>query len=314
MDSPTQLLPRVRTLDHLWWMRGSGVGGAIVLGVGVSGAIALAGLKHHTTLWTVALIVVLVLTLLGAIGAIICGVAAFVTRPVVPVHADNLRTTARLLAASLSAGDPCAYGSTYRPDQAFHAHYGRLADHLSYWDGCLQARLDAEQLLETRIGEAMQDHGIVNADDIGSHDAIFNLPVIRGQMRALLHGRAKRGDISPAGWKWTRNTTAGLTDDGAQGGLQAPGGSDWVFILPAPAETAAAWNARAGEVETTLAGFITATCASATPCAEAVAAVIASEAQIEDFQHDRLPSILGALKLIELREAPRVRRRACESC
>jgi hypothetical protein len=314
MDSPTQLLPRVRTLDHLWWMRGSGVGGAIVLGIGVSGAIALSGLKHHTSLWTLALVAVLVLSLLGAVGAIVCGGAAFVTRPVVPVHADNLRATARLLAASLRAGESCAYGGTYRPDQAFHAHYGRLAKHLSYWDGCLQARLDAEQLLETRIGEAMENHGIVNADDVGPHDAIFNLPVIRSQMRGLLHARAKHGDTSPAGWKWIPRTTAGLTDDGTEGALETPGGSDWVFILPAPAESATAWGARAGEVETTLDGFILAMCTPATPCAEAVAAVIAAEAQIEDFRHVRLPSILGALELIELREAPRVRRRACESC
>jgi hypothetical protein len=313
MDSPTQLLPRVRTLDHLWWMRGSGVGGAIVLGVGVSGAIALAGLKHHTTLWTAALVLVLGFTLAGAIVAVVCGVAAFVTRPVVPVHADNLRATASLLADSLTAGVSCNYGGGYRPDQAFHAHFGRLGKHLSYWKDCLQARADANQLLEQGIHDAMKTHGIVNADDLGPHDARFDLSVVTSRMRVLLHARAKDGDASPVSWEWTYHTTAGVTDSGREGALQE-GGHNWVFIVPAPAESATAWRTRADEAATTLNGFISAACAPATACAAAATAVVAAETRIEDFERDRLPSILGALKLIELREAPRVRRRTCESC
>src|SRR5271165_1861402 len=100
--SPASLLRWSRSDRHPWLLRAAQAGGAIVVGVGVPGGALLAAThpKHHSALWTAALVAVLVLVAVAVLVVLVGGVGAFVTRPVRESHEMELKGSALSLQQS----------------------------------------------------------------------------------------------------------------------------------------------------------------------------------------------------------------------
>jgi hypothetical protein len=268
----------------------------------VAGGTALAQLKDHTGLWTVALIFVLVLSIAGGLAVVIGGIGAFVTRPVPADHAATLKASARSLQQGLESRF-CDYGEGYNPRQAFCAHYSKLGEKLQEWDELRAAAAEAQRLVGVKVDELMAEHGIVSGN--------YNLDQIRGHVRGLGMERAngRLTELPSIEWAWT--TTAGGMVPGPPVGVLGPGPSiDWILLPPLDGETRDDWRERATPFVERIEGFRRAAFDGVFPSAEV--ACQAAE-RVAAFKRDALPTISDALRLIELREAPRIRHR-CESC
>ena len=279
-----------------------------MLGVGVAGGTALAQLKHHTGLWTAALIFVLVLSIVAGLAVVIGGIGAFVTRPVPPDHAMTLRESAIDLAQSIEAGRPCNYGDGYRPDQAFCAHFKKLGKRLAAWDVTVAGPTTAEQSLDHYLDALMAEHNVVAAKE--ATDPIFELTAIRdyGRTIAMLHAEGRLPEKPDLEWR-------GFTNAGQSGppfGALKLGESeaDWISLAPLEDETVADWNARSEPYTERVDDVLAAAYVDALPHAKDV---LTAQKRLEDFKRDELPTILGALQLVRMREAPRIRH-GCESC
>jgi len=307
MDQPTKLLPHLRTRDHDWWIRGAAVGGAVVLGVGVAGGTALAQLKNHTELWTVALVFVLVLSIVGGLAAVICGIGAFVTRPVPPDHATALRESAFDLVESIERGQLCNFGVGYRPDQAFCAHFKKLGKKLAAWDVAVTLPATVEQTLDRYLDASMTTHSVVTAN--ADEEQIFNLLGIKGRARTV----AQLGGERLADLEWIGFTTAGHPEiPGPPLGAWKIQGveANWITATPFEGESEQDWLARTEPHKQQIEAVIRDARAYGP---QHVQAAEDAQKRLEDFKRNELPTILDALRLAQVHEAPRIRH-GCETC
>ena len=138
MGRPPLLLRWTRSRWHRRWFRASALGGAFVVGIGLPGGALLAAThpETHSTLWTVALVAVIVVTAVAAAVVVVAGVGAFVTQPVSDSHCATLKASALNVARSIQGDRACDYGEEgIGPDLAFHKHFPKLGERLMAWDG-----------------------------------------------------------------------------------------------------------------------------------------------------------------------------------
>lgn len=303
-----KLLRWSRSRHHPWLLRAAQIGGALVIGVGLPGGALLAAThpKHHSTVWTVALVAVFVLATLGVIAVLAGGVGAFLTRPVRENHAAELKASAESLDRSLESA-VCEYGAGYNIKQAFCAHYPKLGATLTAWDELRATVAEAQRLLGVSIDALMADHGIAQGN--------YNVDRVRGYVRWLGMERVNGRMQELPRIEWATTTTAVPAGSpaipGPPVGVLGPGRSiDWIFLPPLAGETSDAWHERSTAFVEHLEGFIEAAFESTIPDAEA--ARQAAE-RVAAFQQDQLPVLRDALHLIQIREPPRQRYR-CEAC
>ncbi len=305
------LLPRLRSRNHVWFLRAAGAGGAVVASMIAAGPLLAAThvKQHPRELWEIALIVVVGLAALGVAALVIGGVGAFLTRPVPPDHASTIKASAQALARSLESGKTCDYGDSYKPDQAFCAHFPKLGERLMAWDELVAAPVIAAVALDRNLDALMAEHKVAD----GEADVGYNVPEIKKYARGLVMALA-RGQLQEAPHlEWAGFTTAGGGAPGPPAGLLRTNGSmsDWISLTPLDGETASKWNDRAGLYRDRVDAVLGAVHESALPYAQAI---LDAEQRLEDFKRDELPAILDALQLVHAREAPRARPHRCESC
>lgn len=313
MGRPPSLLRWTRSRWHRRWFRASALGGAFVVGIGLPGGALLAAThpETHSTLWTVALVAVIVVTAVAAAVVVVAGVGAFVTQPVSDSHCATLKASALSVARSIQGDRACDYGEGYRPDQAFHTHFPKLGERLTAWDGLVAAPAQAQGALERQIDTMMAEWGVTDAEMVVG----YNIPEITKYARGLALARA-RGQVQEvphltwAGFTNAPPTAGGQVTGPPEGQLRPNGGPDWISLRPLDGETVPQWNERADLYTQRVDGLMAAVYETALPYAHAV---VAAEQQLEGFKQDERPTILAALRLIAVREPPRVRR-GCESC
>jgi hypothetical protein len=318
VDRPDQLVPRwLRTVDHDWWLLGARIGGAVVIGVGVAGAIALAELKHHTTLWTVALVAVLVLALVGAIAALGGFTLAFLSRPVSDAHCATLKASALSVAQSIESDLVCNYGDGYRPDQAFRAHFPTLVKRLAAWDTTVDAPQATTQALHHHLDTAMAEAGItmpqITHPAHVNTEPSYNPTPIRAYLPAVAMDRAegRLQQVPQLTWRGFGGP-GGVQGGGSPVGVFMPGraNDDWISVPPLDGESQDDWQARAQPYMDRVDALVATVYDSGSPYATAV---LDARRQLQSFKATDAQTILDALHLVQAREAPR-RRRGCESC
>jgi hypothetical protein len=159
-----------------------------MIGTALAGGAILAAVrgKPESELWKVLAVAMVALAVLGVVLLFICGVVAFVTRPVSDAHDAALKASAAVLAASLSAGQACDYGEGSDAQEDFCAHFSRLGRELATWDKTLLAPALAELTLDARITALMTEHAVVDDDDVN-----FGLSEIKKYARAVAIERAE---------------------------------------------------------------------------------------------------------------------------
>jgi hypothetical protein len=234
-----------------------------------------------------------------------CGIGAVLTRPVRESHHTTLSETAQSLTRSLREtfndyGD--AAGQAFRKD-AFRAHFPKLEDRLEAWDQMRLAAGDAQGVLSRHLDADMTERGIV--------PEAYDTRTIKARAQADAIARAEGNASDHAPLEWEGYTTAGSNDTGPPYGVLAPKGErDWITLPPVQGESKAEWEKRGAEATGRVDAFLHDGPASAEPRARAF---IGARARVEARKRDEVPALREALRLIEEREAPRVRRR-CESC
>jgi hypothetical protein len=306
MGRRDRLLPRLRSKNHEWLLRAAYGGGAVVTAMIAAGPLLAAthGKDGPTKLWDFALIAVVAIAVLGGAALLIGGISAFLTRPVRPDHAHAIGASALALERSLKAGNACDYGDSYKPDQAFCAHFPKIGMRLTAWDEQITAPATVRESFDQHIDVLMAEHKMAMPD--------YNIPEITKYMQMLLVMRHAHGDaLTPAHFAWTGHSTAGHSELGAWGTLQPyKDAADWISLTPLDGETEDEWLVRTKPLTNTADAFATAADANIMPYVEALAD---AEQHLEDFKRDELPAILDALQLVQAREAPRVRLQ-CKSC
>lgn len=186
-----------------------------------------------------------------------------------------------------------------------------LGERLTAWDGLVAAPAQAQGALERQIDTMMAEWGVTDAEMVVG----YNIPEITKYARGLALARA-RGQVQEvphltwAGFTNAPPTAGGQVTGPPEGQLRPNGGPDWISLRPLDGETVPQWNERADLYTQRVDGLMAAVYETASPYAQAV---VVAEQQLEAFRHDELPTILAALRLIAVREPPRVRR-GCESC
>jgi hypothetical protein len=253
---------------------------------------------------------VIALAVLGLVAVLGGIVGAFLTRPVPSPHHDSLTASAQAISRSLEAGRVCDHGDDLA-GQAFCAHFPKLRERLVAWDWAVLAPSQAQGALERQIDTMMAEWGVTDAEVVVG----YNVPEITKYARGLAMARA-RGQIQEvprltwAGFTNAPATAGGQVTGMPEGQLRPNGGPDWISLRPLDSETAPQWNERADVYTQRVEGLLAAVYETALPYAQAV---VAAEQQLEAFKQDEMPTILAALHLIQLREAPRQRHK-CESC
>jgi hypothetical protein len=301
------LLPQFRSRNHEWLLRAAQVGGAVVVGVGVPGGALLAAThpEYHSTAWTIALVVVVALAVIGIAALLVGGVGAFLTRPVPPEHADTLRASALAVSRALESDRVCEYGDD-PAKQAFCAHFPKLARRLAVWDELVSAPTKLQGSFEHDINAQMAGHGI--------EAPTFDVNTISAYMRAFLEMSAAHGDavVQPS-FQWSGFSTAGHPEiPGPPFGvlLPYPGSANWIILTPLDGESESEWQARADPLIEKADAFAEAAHASVP---EYVLALNDAKQRLNEFTEHDLPTILDALRLVQAREAPRVRH-GCDVC
>jgi hypothetical protein len=308
MDS-LRLLHGSRSRWHHRWFRASALGGAVVVGIGLPGGGLLVATnpEKHSALWTVVLAVVIAVTAVAAVVSVVAGVGAFVTQPVSEQHAAVLRRTAATLEGSLASGDPANYGGNgYRPEQAFSTHFPKLGKRLAAWDEMVGAPGAIWHSYMQRVDALMAEHGVTAPT--------FDVSIISAHMRAFCEMSEALGDavVRPP-FQWSGFSSAGHPDvPGPPYGTLRPylASADWIILTPLDGESESEWRARADLLIAKADAFAEAAYASVPYY---VRAIRDANGHLDEFKQAELPAIVDALKLIQAREAPRVRHR-CESC
>jgi hypothetical protein len=267
--------------------------------------------KYHGTAWTIALVVVVALAVVGIAALLVGGVGAFLTRPVPPEHADTLRASALAVGRALESDRVCDYGNAYKPDQAFRAHFPQLGERLAVWDTVVAAPATSEDALDRRLDAIMAEHEVT----AGQPEVIYNVPKIKRYAHVVAIERADGRLLEVPRFVWgeaTTATNAGELDiPGASFGVRLPfSGEDWITVTPLEDETRDDWLTRTEPYTQQVDAVMDATFANALPYAQAV---LEAQERLREFKRDELLTILDALQLVQVREAPRIRH-GCESC
>lgn len=306
-----RLLPRLRSRNHEWLLRAARAGSAVVVAaITGGGVLAATHGKHSDELWKVALVAVAVLAVVGVAALLIGGVGAFLTRPVREDHGATLKASAQTLSQSLESGRACDYGSDgYRPDQAFCVHFKRLGERLAAWDAVAAAPAMSEHALDQQLDAMMAEREVTATEA----EVSYNLQPIKSYARVVAMEHASGRLPEAPHFEWRGFTTAGHPDvPGPPYGVLMVNGSetDWISLTPLDGETEADWLARIEPYKQRVDDLLAAAHADALPCAEAV---LTAQEGLREFARDSAPAILDALRLVQDREAPRIRHR-CESC
>lgn len=312
---PVRLVRWTRSVWHpqlLWFSAGGGA--AVALAVPLASLLAAAEpgsaerSAHQWWMWAV--VVVVFAAIVALVICVVCGVGTVLTRPVQDSHAGTLKASARSLLRSLESGSS-DYGSEgYRPEQAFGAHFARLAGRLRRWDELRNDAAEAQGRLEGHIASAMHAQGI--ADD-------YNVRAVQTYTHDLALRHARGDAPKPPEFDWWRNwgTTAivpGVPSiPGPPEGWMRPydGAQIWISLEPLSSETESEWKARVESYTERADLFVRTVHASALPLAEAA---VEAERRVADFKRDELPAIAAALLVLQERESPRWRPFRCESC
>lgn len=227
-----RVLPVLRTRNHEWFLRAARVGGAMIALAVACVPVLAASLSK--SLWTTVLVMVIALGSLGAAGAVIGCVMAFLTRPVRENHASALNETARIVARHIESGMFIEYGDGRRPKQAFRAHYKKLAACLDAWDDLRVVAGEAQRVLGEHIEAAMVEHEL--AVDTYSWPRL--LPV----MRELAMDHARGQAPEPPRFEWCGFSSAVTPGSPAvpgppYGSLGPVGDQEWISLPPREHET-----------------------------------------------------------------------------
>src|ERR1039458_9047409 len=244
MRSPRSLVRWSRSHYNPWFLRGATFGGgAMALAAALAAVIAATHPKpHHPNgLWTAGLIAVIALAAVGAVVLLVGIVGAFLTQPVSDDHCATLKASAGSVAQSIESDRACNYGDGYRPDQAFRAHFPKLARRLAAWDELISAPTKLLVSFEHDITARMAQYGI--------EAPTFDGNTISAYMRAFLEMSATHGDavVQPS-FQWSGFSTAGHPEiPGPPFGVLRPylHSADWIILTPLDAESESEWQARA---------------------------------------------------------------------
>ncbi len=290
-----------------------------MVGVGLPGGALLAATHpaKHSTLWTIALMVVIAVTTGAAAVAVVAGIGAFVTQPVSDTHWAMLKASASSVAQSIESDQVCDFGDGYRPDQAFRAHFPTLAKRLGAWDTTVQAPHTATQALHDHVDAAMAEAGItmppITHPAHVNTEPSHNPTPIRSYLLAVAmncaEGRLQQ--VPRLTWRGFGGP-GGVHGGGGPVGVFMPGtaADDWISVPPLDGESQDDWQARAQPYMDRVDALVATVYDSGLPYATAV---LDARRQLQNFKQTDMPGILDALRLIGAREAPR-RRHRCESC
>lgn len=300
-----RLLPILRTRNHEWFLRAARVGGAMIA-LAIACVPVLAAIPSKS-LWTTVLLMVIVLGSLGAAAAVIGSAMAFLTRTVRESHAMALNESARTVVRHIESGMFVEYGDGHRREQAFRAHYKKLAAQLDAWNDLRLAAAEAQRVLGEHIEAAMVEHELA----VDSYRWSRLMPFMREL--AMSHARGEAPEPPHLTWRgFSSAETPGspAVPGPPYGSLNPVGNQEWISLPPREHETTDQWRERARTHIGRLERFIAVTYASALPHGRAA---VEAQRKVMTFKREQLPAILDALQLVQEREAPRERHR-CESC
>jgi hypothetical protein len=283
---------------------------AVIPGIG---ALAQIGATHPNMTWIYAasgcFAAAVVAAFVGAVGE-------YLTRRVTDRHAQTLRQTAEALIESLSFGSACNYAADgHRPEEAFRAHYSKLAHWLDRWDEARRRQREDEQALNRRIDEVAKEHELGSRwiPSAARDDAapMYELAEIRGHVTSLVAEdlRERRAPQRPA-LSWLRFLSSDSDPGpGPRAGLLTPVlNKTWIELPPRSGESQADWNRRADDALRPVNAFYEAV-QRLPEFTTAVDSVRAARA----FREEEIPGLVDDLRHILEIEPPR-RRRRCPTC